>query len=139
MIEDKLQRDRALQDLEEALPPMKVEKLKRAASSYKANSCSGRLSHQSVAASRHGNVIKMVIFSAKVEHCGEWPVQASTLVFFLIPKKLSSERPIASLPTLIQWWERWRASVVQDNQERGWVFEPHTRGKTLELSVLLQV
>ena len=30
-------------------------------------------------------------------------------MFFLIPKNVTSERPVALMPTLIRWWEALRA------------------------------
>ena len=33
-------------------------------------------------------------------------------MFFLIPKNITSERPIALMPTLIRWWEALRAPEV---------------------------
>ena len=36
----------------------------------------------------------------KVEQCGFWPEQTSTTMFFLISKRVASERPIALLPRL---------------------------------------
>ena len=41
----------------------------------------------------------------KVEMAGKWPTNANTTPFFLIPKSVTSERPIALLPTLVSWWE----------------------------------
>ena len=41
----------------------------------------------------------------KVEQRGKWPRQACTTMFFLIPKNVTSERPIALVPTLTRWWE----------------------------------
>ena len=40
-----------------------------------------------------------------LEQCGRWPQQACTAMFFLTPKNVTSERPIAFLPTLIRWCE----------------------------------
>ena len=48
-------------------------------------------------------------FLEKVEQSGKWPEQACTTMFFLIPKNVTSERPIALMPTLIRWWEALRA------------------------------
>ena len=45
----------------------------------------------------------------KVEQSGKWLQQACTTMFFLIPKNVTSERPIAVMPTLIRWWEVLRA------------------------------
>ena len=54
---------------------------------------------------------EIVEFLEKVEQSGKWPQQACTTMFFLIPKNVTSERPIALMPTLIRWWEalRWRS------------------------------
>ena len=35
-------------------------------------------------------------------------------MFFLIPKNVSSERPIALMPTMIRWWEALRAPEVAE-------------------------
>ena len=40
-----------------------------------------------------------------MERSEKWPQQACTTMFFLIPKNVTSERPIALKPTLIRWWE----------------------------------
>ena len=54
----------------------------------------------------------MIEFLEKVEQSGQWPQQACTTIFFLIPKNVTSERPIAHLPTLIRWQEVLRAPQV---------------------------
>ena len=54
----------------------------------------------------------------KVEQSGKWPQQACTSMFFLIPKNVSSERPIAVMPTLIRWWEALRAPEVAKWQQK---------------------
>ena len=51
-------------------------------------------------------------FLEKVEQSGNWPQQVCTTMFFLIPKSVTSERPIALVPTLIRWWEALRAPEV---------------------------
>ena len=48
-----------------------------------------------------------------VEQSGKWPQQACTTKFFLIPKNITSERPIALMPTLIRWWEALRAPELK--------------------------
>ena len=55
---------------------------------------------------------EMFEFLEKVEQSGKWPQQACTTMFFLIPKNVTSERPIALMPTLIRWWEALRAPEV---------------------------
>ena len=51
-------------------------------------------------------------FLEKVEQSGKWPQQACTTMFFLISKNVTSERPIALMPTLTRWWEVLRAPEV---------------------------
>ena len=41
-----------------------------------------------------------------------------TTMFFLIPKNVTSERPIALMPTLIRWWEALRAPEVAQWQQK---------------------
>ena len=48
-------------------------------------------------------------FLEKVEQSGKWPQQACMTMFFLSPKNVTRERPIALKPTLIRWWEFLRA------------------------------
>ena len=59
-----------------------------------------------------------VDFLEKVEQSGKWPQQACTTMFSLIPKNVTSERPIALVPTLICWWEVLRASEVAKWQHK---------------------
>ena len=58
-------------------------------------------------------------FLEKVEQSGKWPQQACTTMFFLIPKNVTSGRPIALKPTLIRWWEALRAPEVAAEVPRG--------------------
>ena len=46
---------------------------------------------------------EIVEFLEEVEQSGKWPQQACTTMFFLIPKNVPSERPLALMPTLIRW------------------------------------
>ena len=39
-------------------------------------------------------------------------------MFFLIPKNVTSERPIALMPTLIRWWEALTAPEVAKWQQK---------------------
>ena len=52
---------------------------------------------------------EIVEFLEKVEQSGKSPQQECTTMFFLIPKNVASQRPIALVPTLIRWWEAVRA------------------------------
>ena len=62
---------------------------------------------------------KVVEFSEKVEQSGKWPQQACTMMFVLISKNVTSERPIALMPTLIRWWKALRAPEVAVEISRG--------------------
>ena len=55
---------------------------------------------------------EVAAFMEKVEQCGKWPEQACTTMFFLILKNITSERPIALMPTMIRWCEALRASEM---------------------------
>ena len=55
---------------------------------------------------------EIVEFLEKVEQSGKWPQQACTTMFFVMPKSVASEGPIALMPTLIRWWEALRAPEV---------------------------
>ena len=55
---------------------------------------------------------EVVEFLEKVEQSGKWPQQACTSMFFLIPKNVTSERPILFVVTMIRWWEAPRALEV---------------------------
>ena len=57
-------------------------------------------------------------FLEKVEQCGRWPQQACTTIFFLIPKNVTSERPLALVPTMIRWWEDLRVPEVSKRQKK---------------------
>ena len=50
----------------------------------------------------------------KVKQSGKCPQQDCTTMFFLIPKNVKSERPIALMPTLIRWWVALRAPEVAE-------------------------
>ena len=47
-----------------------------------------------------------------------WPQQACSTMFSLIPKIVTSERPIALIPTLIRRWEALRAPEVAKLQQK---------------------
>ena len=56
-----------------------------------------------------GEIVELL---EKVEHSGKWPQQACTTMFSLIPKNITSERPIALVPTLTRCWETLRVPEV---------------------------
>ena len=57
-------------------------------------------------------------FLEKVEQSGQWPQQACMTMFFFFPKNVTSERPIALMPTLIRWWEALRVLEVAKCQQK---------------------
>ena len=61
---------------------------------------------------------EIVEFLEKVEESGKWPQQACTTMFFLFLENVTSERPIALVPTLIRWWEASRAPEVAKWQQK---------------------
>ena len=63
-------------------------------------------------------LVNIVVFLAKVEQCGLWPLQAHTLFLLFIPKTVTSEMTIVLLPTMIRWWEWLRAPTVQGRKKR---------------------
>ena len=69
-------------------------------------------------------------FLEKKERCGRSPPQACNTMLFLIPKNVTSEQPIALLPTLVRWWEGLRAPDVM--RWRG----THLTGEIKERSAL---
>ena len=58
-----------------------------------------------------------------------WPQQTCTTMLFLIPNNVTSERPIALLPTLIRWWEGLRVTRGVRWQERHRVGWENTDGR----------
>ena len=110
---------RSCEVLEEGLPRLREQNLESAARSYKAATgmgCAGF--HPKVPQDwpkeTRGEVVG---FLENVEQCGRWPPQACTKMFFLIPKNVTSERPIALVPTMIGWWEALRAPEVAKQHE----------------------
>ena len=68
-----------------------------------------------------------------------WKMAAACLhndVFFLIPKNVTSERPIALMPTLIHWWEALRAPEVAKWQQKYRVDWDATDGRNGEVQIL---
>ena len=61
---------------------------------------------------------KVVEFLKKVEQCGRFPQQACTRMFFLTPKNVTTERPIALMPAMVRWWEALRAPEIAKWQHK---------------------
>ena len=116
-VQDKPWRHEELRRCEEALPRFKESDLENASRKYKAKTglgCDGLPRLKEGAQKVHLYVTKetrggIVEFVENVEQSGQWPQQACTTMFFLIPKNVTSDRPIALMPTLIRWWEAVRA------------------------------
>ena len=96
-------RSEELRECEEALPRLKGD-LEKTSRLYKGKNRSGlppRL-HPKVpldlTKETRGDIVE---FLEKVEQSGKWPQQACTTMFFLIPKSVMSERPIALMPTFV--------------------------------------
>ena len=101
-------RNEELRRWEEALPRLKESELEKPSRTYKAKTgvgCDGF--HPRVPLE-------------KVEQSGKWPQQACATMFFLIPKSVTSERPIALMPTLMRWWEALRAAKWQQKYRVDW-------------------
>ena len=85
-LRNKPRRNEELKKSEEALPRLKGGDLEKASRLFKSSSGIDRRDER--------------------RNRGEMEEQqACTTMFFLIPKNVTSERPIALLPTLVRWWE----------------------------------
>ena len=106
--EDKSWKNEELRKLEEALPKLKrVCELEKVSRLYKAKTGLGWDGfHPKVPL----HFTKIVEFVEKAEQSGKWPQQACMAMFFLIPKNITSDRPVALVPTLIRWWEAFEGS-----------------------------
>ena len=99
--------------LEEALPRLKGCDLENASDYIKQKQEVG--GRRPGLDKRNKNVVELM---EKVEQSGKWPQQACTTMFLLILTNVTSERPIALMPTLIRWWEAMRAAKVAKWQQR---------------------
>ena len=121
-MQDKPWRNDELRRCEEALPRLKERDLEKTSSMYKAKTglgCDGF--HPKVpldlTKETRGGIVR---FLWKVEQSGKWPQQACTTMFFLIPKNVTSERPIALMPTMIRWWEAPEVAKWQQKYRMDW-------------------
>ena len=71
--------------------------------------------------------VKTVTFFLQiVEVLDRWPATASCIMFFFVqPKTVASDRPLALLATQIRWWEWVRADIFDDTKSNrvGWTKE----------------
>ncbi len=52
-------------------------------------------------------------FMVDIERAGRWPGQVLHVLVHLIPKEGGGRRPIGLLASLVRWWERLRAPLIQ--------------------------
>ena len=100
-MEDKPWKNEELKKLEEALPRLKECDLKEASRFHKAKTGVGFDGFHpkvplDVTEGTSGEIVELL---KKVEQSGKWPQKACTRMFFQIPKNITSERPIALVPT----------------------------------------
>ncbi len=57
-------------------------------------------------------------FMTEVERLGRWPGQVLMVLVHLIPKEGGGRRPIGLLASVVRWWERVRAPLVQQWRAR---------------------
>ena len=110
-MQDKPRVNEELRRCEEALPRLKEGDLEKASRMYKAKTGVGC----DLTKETRGAIVE---FFEKVEQSGRWPQQACTTMFFLIPKNVTSVRPMALMPTWIHLWEALRAPEVAKWQQR---------------------
>ena len=90
-----------MEEIGGSLTKAKECKLEKASRLHKAKTgvgCDGFHSSSFVLDKRSKRIVE---FFEKVGQSGKWPQQACTTMFFLIPKNVTSERPIAPMPKLI--------------------------------------
>ena len=119
-VEEKPWKNEELRSAQEALPRPKeclLEEVSRLCKAKTGVGCDGF--HPEVpldlTKETRGEIVE---FPEKVEESGKWRQHACTTMFFLIPKNVTSERPIALMPTLIRWWEALRAPEVVKWQQK---------------------
>ena len=115
-LKDTPQRNEELKKLEADMPRL----LEKAAKSCKAKTgvvCDGFHPKVPLDLTRETRG-KIVEFLKKVEQCGRWLQQACTRMFFLNPKNVTTERPIALMPVMVRWWEAMRAPEIAKWQHK---------------------
>ena len=71
----------------------------------------------------------------EVELTLTWPAQIQTLIYFLVPKTPTGERPIGLMPSIVRVWERMRKPVMDQwlvSQSRS--YDWTCRGRSAELA-----
>ena len=118
-MEEKPWKNEELRSAEEALPRPKECLLEEVSRLYKAKTgvdCDGFHPEVPLVLTKETRE-ELMEFPEKVEQSGKWRQQACTTMLFLIPQNVTSERPIALMPTLIRWWEALRAPEVAKWQQ----------------------
>ena len=118
-----LGRTEELRKLEEALPRLKEWELEKVSEIVQSTNRSGMVM---------ASIPKLFLWTLQKKreekNCGilrkRWSRVAdgrnkpARRCFFLIPKNVTSERPIAPMPTLIRWWKALRAPEVAQSQQK---------------------
>ena len=103
-------------ELKKDLPRLQGSDLEKAARLYKAKTgvgCDGFHLKVPFGMTRDRRE-EVVEFLEKAEQSGKCPQQACTAMFFLIPKNVTSERPIALVPTLMPTVAKWQQKYRVD-------------------------
>ena len=119
-MQNKPWRNEELKECEEELSKLKEGDLEKASRLFKAKTgvgCDGFHTKVTLDVTKEtrGEIVE---FLEKVEQSGKCPQQACTTMFFLIPKNVTSEMPIALVPTLIRWREALRAPEAAKWQQK---------------------
>ena len=109
------------------MPPTRMEEQQNAASSQRVWEQTGFTQKLLLDLTEKG--CRMIIdILMNLEQCRLWLEQASATMFFLLPKNVTGERPIALLaPTLIWWLEWWRAPLLQWSSRRNMTWDATER------------
>ena len=70
-----------------------------------------------------------------VESTLTWPAQIQTLLYFLVPKTPTGERPIGLMPSIVRVWERMRKPILDQgmiSQTRSYVWA--CKGRSAEMA-----
>ena len=101
-MDEKPWKNEELKKLEEALPSLQKCHLEEVSRLYKKRKTEGGCDGFHPLDLTKETRGEIVDFLEKVEQSGKWPQQACTPMFFVIPKNVTSARPMRSC-TLIRW------------------------------------
>ncbi len=106
--------------LDEDLPPIGVDDLRKAMRSFKARTgVGGDLVPPSWLLILSDALVEhFAAFFMAVEDMGRWPRELQVALMHLIPKLAGGRRPIGILATVIRWWEKSRRGTVRQWRAR---------------------